>query len=466
MRVILEVIEGPQTGEQFVFERREAFVIGRKKNSRVQFRIPDDPYLSRYHLRIEVSPPHCSLRDIGSRNGTRVNGKKVRDADLKDGDVIRAGRTEMLVRIEESQPEPAPAPRAPQPPIESPDSPVTPDMDTKVLGSFGPSHGSPGVFCATCKRPAHDTHLGDLTETRIIAYVCPDCLAKHEDPQYPVPNYEKLKVLKRGNLGPVYKARRVSTDMLVVLKILSRDLTANPQAVSTFLRQMSLAAGLRHDNIVPIVELGQAGQDLWLASEYVEGCDAAELARRLGGTVPWADAVEIICRILDALHYAHGQNLVHRDVKPSNILVSGQPGSYSARLADFGLMRNMDEAGVSGITRKGEVRGTVPFMPREQVLDCRFVKPAGDVYAAGATLYWLLTGELTRDFEALDLRGEVKDAYLVILDDPVVPIRERDPAVPESIARVLDTALADEPEDRYDTAAEMARALRRAISES
>ena len=464
MRVILEVIEGSQTGERFVFEQREAFVIGRKKNSRVQFRIPDDPYLSRYHLMIEVSPPQCSLRDIGSRNGTRVNGKKVRDADLKDGDVIRAGRTEMLVRIEDKQPEPTPAPRTPQPPIESPAPPATADMDTKVLGSFVPSDGSHGLLCATCKKPAHDTHLGDLTETRIIAYVCPDCRKKHEDPRYPVPNYEKLAVLGRGALGPVYKARRVSTDMLVVLKILARDLAANPQAVSIFLRQMSLAAGLRHDNIVPIVELGQAGQDLWLASEYVEGCDAAELARQLGGTVPPADAVGITCQILDALHYAHGQNLVHRDVKPPNILISGQPGSYSARLSDFGLMRNMDEAGVSGITRGDKVRGSVQFMPREQVLDCRFVKPAGDIYAAGATLYWLLTGELTRDFEARDRRGEVKDVYLVVLDDPVVPIRDRDPSVPESIARVLDTALADEPEDRYDTAAEMARALRRAIS--
>ncbi len=127
-------------------------------------------------------------------------------------------------------------------------------------------------------------------------------------------------------------------------------------------------------------------------------------------------------------------------------------------------MKNMDEAGVSGITRKGEVRGTVPFMPPEQVLDCRFVRPAGDIYSAGATLYWLLTGEFVHDFEARDPRGEPMDPYLIILDGPIVPICQRDPAVPEPLAEVIETALADEPEDRYETAAETARALQRALA--
>ena len=180
--------------------------------------------------------------------------------------------------------------------------------------------------------------------------------------------------------------------------------------------------------------------------------------------MPLSDAVDIICQTLEVLEYAHGQNLVHRDVKPSNILVTGQRGSYQARLADFGLTRNMDEAGVSGITREGDVRGTVPFMPPEQVLDCRFVRPAGDIYAAGATLYWLLTGELVRDFEACDARGEVKDPYMIILgDDPVVPIQKRDPSIPKPVVTIIETALADEPEDRFETAVEMGRELRRAF---
>src|SRR4051812_43725125 len=100
MGVILEVIEGPQQGNEFAFERPEAFVVGRKKNDRVQFRIPRDKYLSRYHMIIEPGPAQCLLRDLGSTNGTRINGRKIRqDCLLKDGDVIQAGVTRIRVRI-------------------------------------------------------------------------------------------------------------------------------------------------------------------------------------------------------------------------------------------------------------------------------------------------------------------------------------------------------------------------------
>ena len=129
MRVILEVIEGPHTGESFEFDQRGTLVLGRKKNKknkRVDVRIANDPYLSRYHLMMEVSPPDCFLRDIGSTNGTRVNGKSVREADLKDGDVIRAGHSEIRVRIDKTQPKPTPVPSKPKPPVEPPSSPDVP----------------------------------------------------------------------------------------------------------------------------------------------------------------------------------------------------------------------------------------------------------------------------------------------------------------------------------------------------
>jgi serine/threonine-protein kinase len=466
MRVILEVVEGPQAGQRFVFERHEAFVVGRKKNEKVQFRIPDDPYFSRYHMLIEVAPPKCFLRDLGSRNGTRVNGSKVREAELADGDLVRGGHTTMRVHIEEpaaASGAPADGPQAPPATLSTPEPPETgePEWETQVFGRL--QRGSGGLQCQLCKRQAEEAHLAALAETRILAYVCRACRDKHRDAQHPVPNYEKLAVLGRGALGPAYKARRVSTGKVVVLKLLAPEVAAQGGATATFLRQMLLSARLQHARIVPVVELGLAGNDLWIASEYIDGIDGRELARQLGGTVPPADAVAITCQVLEALQYAHGLALVHRDVKPSNVLVSGRPGSYGARLADFGLLRHMDDAGLSGITRKGEARGTIPFMPPEQVLDCRFVKPAGDIYAAGATLYWLLTGEFVHDFEAVDARGERRDPYSIILDDPVVPMRQRSPAIAEALARAIHTALAYEPEDRFATAAEMARALQQAM---
>ena len=94
------MLSGPQQGKNFVFERPEAFVIGRKKNERVQFRIPRDPFLSRYHMLIEVNREQCLLRDLGSTNGTRVNGRRVKSTALNDGDVLNAGKSEIRVRID------------------------------------------------------------------------------------------------------------------------------------------------------------------------------------------------------------------------------------------------------------------------------------------------------------------------------------------------------------------------------
>lgn len=455
MQVVLEVIDGTQAGKRFAFDRHNTFMVGR--GERAHFRIPDDRYFSRHHFMIEVSPPRCFLRDLGSTNGTYVNRQKVRQAHLNDGDVIHGGRTQIRVRIEGAEPAVPPLPAgeaSPQP---------GPSMTTLPIDGAAPPDRPGGLRCTVCGKPAAEALVGELADTRIIAYACPECHEKHRDEQHPVPNYEVLGVAGRGSLGPVYKARRISSGKLVALKVIPEQMASDPQAVRLFLRQMRLGAGLRHPNIAPVVEMGQAGAELWVATEFVDGLDAARLAEHLGGRLPVADAAGIVAQVLDALDYAHRLNLVHRDVKPTNIMVSGEPGGYRAWLSDFGLIRNMDEAGLSGITREGQCRGTVPFMPPEQVLESRFAKPAGDVYAAGATLYWLLTGQYAYDFEARDARGEVKDPFLVILEDPIVPLRQRDPGVPEPVARVIQSALAREPDDRPETAAEMAGALRGAI---
>ena len=467
MRVVLDVIEGTQVGKRFEFDRHDTFMVGREK--KVHFCIPDDGYFSRYHFMIEANPPQCFLRDLGSTNGTWVNGQKLPQdrphAHLKDGDIIKAGHTLIRVRVSQEAPaaQSATLSAAPTMPTGG-GGPAQVSMDTTL--SAGPTVQAPGasraLHCGICKRVAQDTVLVDLADTRMASYVCPDCRAKHRRPGQPVPNFEVLGELGKGALGAVYKARRISTGVVVALKTIPPDMAGDKRAVRVFVREMEISARLKHPNIASVIEIGDAAGDLWIASEYVGGVDAAALAGHVGGKVPLRDAVEIICQTLDGLEYAHRQNLVHRDVKPQNILVTGEPGGYQARLADFGLMKNMDEAGMTGITREGEIRGTIPFMPPEQVLDCRFVKPAGDIYQAGATLYWMLTGHFVHDFDVRDPRGERTDPFLVILDEdtPTVPIRRRDASVPLAVAEVIETALRHEPEDRYDTAAEMADALR------
>ena len=456
MRVVLEVTDGPQKGMRFVFEEHRTFVVGR--SVRAHFQIPDDGQFSRHHFMVEVNPPTCFLRDLKSLNGTHVNGEKVEQARLADGDEIRGGQTRLKVHIEEKPEARGQRPEASRP---VPDA-RRPTPDARLMGTI--LAGRRGELrCACCGEPAEDSVLRDLAHTGMVTYVCPKCKQERWDPRQPIPGFELIAAAGEGALGPVYKARRTADGRVVLLKVIAPRIEHYQEAAKLFFREMHLTARLTHPNIVPVVEMGQAGRDLWIATDFVEGVDAAHLAAQLGGRVPLRDAVDIVVQVLDALDYAHSLNLVHRDVKPSNIMVSGAPGSYMARLADFGLVRNIDDAGLSGITREGDVRGTVPFMPPEQVLDCRFVKPAGDIYQAGATLYYLLTGEFAHDFDAPDRHGRPKDPFNVILEDPIVPIERRNPSVPPAVRAVVEGALRHDPEDRFASAAEMAEALRSAV---
>jgi serine/threonine-protein kinase len=473
MRVVLTVIKSVNAaivGKEIVFDGYGMFTIGRPasdgRNRKLDGRIPGDPYMSRGHMQITVSPSVVLLHDI-STHGTAVNGERVRATsfngqmakltNLKDGDIIVGGKTRFRARIE-SRPE--------LPQEVSPTGQGTVDSDdpwkTKICGRVGACRE---VKCLVCREVATDSLLNDLTDTGLTAYVCQSCLAKQRNSPCPIPNYEKLAMLGTGSLGVVLKARRLSDGKIVALKVLAPEMCAIPELAKTFLRQMRLCAKLSHPKLVPIVQMGQAGNQLWLATEYVDGIDARRLRQQLKGKLPLADAIDIACQTLEGLSYAHGKSLVHRDVKPSNILVAGQPGGYDARLADFGLIKNINEAGMSQDTFTGEgvIRGTVPFMSREQVEDCRFVQPQGDIYGAAASLYWQLTGEFVRDFEVRDKHGEIKNPYAIILDDPIVPLRKRDPSIPASVARVVEKALADDPEDRFEKATQMADALQEAL---
>jgi serine/threonine protein kinase len=159
----------------------------------------------------------------------------------------------------------------------------------------------------------------------------------------------------------------------------------------------------------------------------------------------------LAAQALEGLASAHGAGFVHRDLKPDNVLFAGDG---TAKLADFGLAKSFQQAGLSGMTATGAFAGTYFFMPREQLTSFRQARPASDVWSMAATLYYLLTGQYARDF------GAHPDPLAVILRGGVVPIRRRDASVPEELAGVIDRALSDEAEERYPTAREFASALR------
>ena len=161
------------------------------------------------------------------------------------------------------------------------------------------------------------------------------------------------------------------------------------------------------------------------------------------------------CQVLKGLEEAHRQGFVHRDIKPENILIGKTPNGLVAKISDFGLAKSFRSLGLSGLTFSGEMRGTVPFMPPEQILDFKTVTPAGDLYATAATLYYLLTSKFI-----YDIISDGGDLIRTLLEEPHVPVRRRRPDVPVALAEVLQRCLSREPKDRFPNAAEMRRALR------
>jgi serine/threonine-protein kinase len=189
--------------------------------------------------------------------------------------------------------------------------------------------------------------------------------------------------------------------------------------------------------------------------EYVSGSNLEALANSAPGRYPISQACRMACQVLKGLEQAHRLGFVHRDIKPENILIGRQPEGLVAKISDFGLAKSFRGLGLSGLTFSGEMRGTVPFMPPEQMLDFKTVTPSGDLYASAATLYYLLTSQFIYDQVA-----EGGDLIRTLLEEPPVPVRKRRADVPAALAAVLQKCLARDPKDRYPTASAMRQALR------
>jgi serine/threonine protein kinase len=182
--------------------------------------------------------------------------------------------------------------------------------------------------------------------------------------------------------------------------------------------------------------------------------NAADLLHR-EGPLSVGRAVRLLSEVLEALHYAHSQGFVHRDVKPANVLVTRGQNGATCKLADFGLARVYQASSMSGITMLGDTGGTLPYMPPEQITHYRDTSPAADQYSAAATLYRFLTGQHIFDVQGLSNA----DRLVKILFDPPVPIQDRRPDVPDALARAIHRALEKKPADRFPDAASFREAL-------
>ena len=406
--VSLVVTAGPISGQRFDFPGHDTFLFGRAPDCHARL-AASDMSASRHHFLLEVNPPLARLRDLGSLNGTHVNGvrhggrraeqspeeaatRDRADVDLRDGDEIRVGAT--VIRVEVSAPSP--------------------------------------LALLAAEREAEDAGAA---------------------PGSTVGPYAIERLLGKGGMGAVYLARRLGGEPSprVALKVMLPRMLVDEGAQEIFIREIEVTRALRHPNIVGLLDVGRHQGRFYFALEYCAGGSVEQLRRRLGGRVPLPSTLHIAVGALEGLAAAHEAGFVHRDIKPDNVLLA-EDGA--ARLADFGLAKSFQQAGLSGLTATGAVAGTFEFMAREQLTSYRQARPTTDVWSMAATIYYLLTGQYARDFAARS------DPLAVILRGGVVPLRQRDPSLPQDLAAVIDRALDDEPSRRFPTARELVTALR------
>lgn len=500
-KLTLQIIAGPENGKNFAFEEHDTLIFGRMDDCNVC--LPDDSFLSRHHFILEVNPPQARVRDLGSLNGTYVNGVKYGgrqrhetpeqgalhqypEVDLKDGDEIKVGETIMQIEVnlaqyciscgselsknwaekriaageallcekclleqerkarEEQKPPPPPKPK-----------PVYCQKCGKDVTEEARGAPREGYICQQCQQEAA-FDPGELL-MQLLARMMAEGSLPPEAEELKVPDYDIVRKLGCGGMGCVYLAKHKKTGQQVALKVMLSKVAVSEHARAQFTREIDNQRMLKHKNIAAFMGQGSVGSMFYFLQEFCSAGCVGKLLERRGGRLSIDEALPIMIDSLEGMEYAHDMHYVHRDLKPQNVLLQQVNGKQVAKIGDLGMAKNFTTAGFSGMTVTGSYGGTPPFMPREQVINFKYVKPVTDVWALGATYYNMLTG-----FYPLDFSGE-PDHVKVILNGKPTPIRQRRSDIPPRLAEVIDRSLQVKVQDRYQDAGEMLVAVRKAI---
>lgn len=258
--------------------------------------------------------------------------------------------------------------------------------------------------------------------------------------------YELQGVLGGGGMALVYRALDRVLNRTVAVKVLREQYASDPTFLQRFTREAQAAAALSHPNIASVYDVGQDGDVPFIVMEYVPGITLRDLIAR-DGPLPVDQAVEIGAQILGALDYAHRNGLVHRDIKPGNVLITPQG---TVKVVDFGIAKSARDL---SLTAAGLALGTAAYFSPEQARG-EAARPESDLYSVGVSLYEMLTGRTP--FQA---DSDVGMAFKHINEAPVPP-RQWNPAIPPQLERIVLRALAKNPAARFASAEEMQQALR------
>ena len=488
--------EGAEKGRVVPIRPDKALELGREGNFRL-----DDRSLSRRHAKITWDGETYKLEDIGSTWGTFVNGVKVKQVPLKDGDRIRVGNHLMRFQVHEDEvptatpsgPVMIPTPRAPVmasasmsglPPTEKPavvevesddDIPAAPVRALAVPDDEpdepAPSHDSadshdaedpedrvPRGTCFNCGKAVgpDDNRAGPGPDGPQTRSYCGSCRQQYPLLGRVLANHLCEKVLGAGGMGVVYRGSHTVMGRKVALKTLKVLDSADPTMVKRLLREATAGGRIQHPAIVSVHDTGEQENIAYVVMEFVKGENLSDALRR-EKRFPVLRGLKFAVQVADALAAAFKLGYIHRDIKPENILLAG---GDAVKVTDFGLAKNLKDGELGGLTRTGQVLGTMLYMPPEQIISSKGSDQRADIYSLGATLFHLISGRPPL---------EAKSAIALLMD-----IRTKEPPslsslvpdCPPGLDQVVARCLKKNPAERYQAPDELARDLRQVLQKA
>src|SRR5437588_5797233 len=257
--------------------------------------------------------------------------------------------------------------------------------------------------------------------------------------------YRLVQILGEGGMGAVYKARDIELDRVIALKVIRPELASNPEILQRFKQELILARQVTDRNVIRIFDLGEAGGIKFITMEYVEGESLYQILRT-NGKVPVPEAVDIMRQMLSGLQSAHREGVIHRDLKPGNIMRDSQGRIV---VMDFGLARSLEGG---GMTLTGTMMGTMEYMSPEQA-QAKQVDARSDIFTVGLICYELLAG-------VTPFHADSAIASLVRrTSERAIPVSDHDGTIPTSLSNIVSKCLERDPNQRYQNAGEVLRDL-------
>jgi len=402
MSLQLLVIAGPDTGRALILHAGPDMMIGRSAQAYYQL---NDPRVSRNHCQILKDGDDVTVICGGGSGGTLVNGKKIERQALKVGDVLQIGDTQMRLQVG--------------------------DLPLDVALAHAPAHPVAPVVSEVGKLEA----LSGQT----------------------LAHYDIGPIIGKGQSSMVFHATDKNNNRPVALKVLQPEFSKNEEEMQRFIRAMKTMLPLRHPNLVTVFGAGKTGPHCWVAMEYVAGENMKQVIDRIGvaGMLDWRYAFRVGVQVGRALEYAHGQQIIHRNVTPTNILLDAP--TKAAKLGDLMFAKATEGSLAQQITRPGELVGDVTYMSPERTRgQTDEVDGRSDLYGLGATVYALLTGHPPCD--GATLVEKITRIRQVAPENPT----KYQMSIPSQFEGVVMKLLAKRPDDRYQTAGELVRQLERA----